>query len=68
MVQPAIIPQPDVEQVESDYDKWFREQVEEGMREADDPKTVWYSNDEVMKHVDERLRYWEEKASQRKAS
>lgn len=26
------------------YDKWFREQVEDGIKEADDPATVWVSH------------------------
>jgi hypothetical protein len=30
-----------------EYDKWFRDQVSEGIREADDPATVWMSNEEV---------------------
>jgi len=32
----------------ADHDKWFREQVEEGIRQADAPDAVWVSNDEVM--------------------
>jgi len=31
----------------ADYDKWFREQVEEGIREADDPATTWVSDEEA---------------------
>ena len=27
----------------AEYDKWFREQVEEAIREADDPNAVWIS-------------------------
>jgi hypothetical protein len=33
----------------ADYDKWFREQVEEAIREADDPNTVWISNEDMEK-------------------
>ncbi len=33
------------------YDKWFREQVAEGIREADDPNTVWVSHEEVVKDM-----------------
>jgi hypothetical protein len=29
------------------HDKWFREQVEQGVLEADDPNTSWISNDEA---------------------
>lgn len=32
------------------YDKWFREQVEEGIKEADDPNTEWVSNEDAKKH------------------
>jgi hypothetical protein len=32
---------------DADHDKWFREQVLEGIKEADDPNTVWVSNEEV---------------------
>ena len=29
------------------YDKWFRDQVDEAIKEADDPNTVWVSNEVV---------------------
>lgn len=29
------------------HDKWFREQVEQGVLEADDPNTRWISNEEA---------------------
>jgi hypothetical protein len=29
------------------HDKWFREQVEEAVRQADSPDAVWISNEEV---------------------
>ncbi|ARK99562.1 hypothetical protein AQ721_14885 [Burkholderia pseudomallei] len=29
------------------HDQWFREQVREGLEEADDPNTKWVSNDEA---------------------
>jgi len=32
-----------------EYDKWFIEQVEIGLKEADDPNTVWISQDEMQK-------------------
>lgn len=32
------------------YNKWFIEQVEEGLREADDPNTIMVSHEEVKKH------------------
>lgn len=31
----------------AEYDKWFREQVGEAIREADDPNTVWIPNEVV---------------------
>ncbi|TAU43686.1 hypothetical protein ELI44_28930 (plasmid) [Rhizobium ruizarguesonis] len=31
----------------AEYDKWFREQVEEAIREADDPNTVWIPHEVV---------------------
>ncbi|MGR9249872.1 hypothetical protein [Rhizobium leguminosarum] len=33
--------------VAAEYDKWFREQVEEAIREADDPNTVWVPHEVV---------------------
>lgn len=29
------------------HDKWFREQVEQGIKEADDPNTQWVSHEEA---------------------
>ena len=37
----------EIKDAESAYDAWFRAEVEEGLREADDPKTEWVSNEEV---------------------
>ncbi|NEJ00228.1 hypothetical protein [Rhizobium ruizarguesonis] len=31
----------------AEYDTWFREQVEEAIREADDPNTVWIPHEVV---------------------
>lgn len=31
----------------AEHDKWFREQVKIGLREADDPATVWVSQEEA---------------------
>ena len=31
------------------YDKWFRAEVEEGIKEADDPNTKWVSNEDANK-------------------
>lgn len=30
------------------YDRWFRAQVEEALREADDPNAVWVPHEEVV--------------------
>jgi len=35
----------------AEHDKWFREQVEEGIRQANDPNTVWVSQEEVVKDM-----------------
>jgi uncharacterized protein YfaT (DUF1175 family) len=50
------------------YDEWFVRQVEEGLREADDPATVWVSNEDVFRKVDERLKILHEQAALKKAS
>jgi len=33
----------------AEHDRWFREQVEIGLKEADDPETVWVSHEEVQR-------------------
>ncbi len=38
-----------------DHDAWFREQVEQGLREADNPNAVWIPNEEVLADWRERL-------------
>jgi len=37
----------------AEHDRWFREQVQIGLREADDPNTVWISNEEMEKEWEE---------------
>ena len=32
---------------EREYDKWFRAEVEEGIREADDPSAIFYTQEEM---------------------
>ncbi|MFA5119443.1 MAG: hypothetical protein WC695_11460 [Candidatus Omnitrophota bacterium] len=32
----------------ADHDAWFREQVEQGLKEADDPNAVWFPHEEVV--------------------
>jgi hypothetical protein len=40
------------------YDAWFRSEVEAGLREADDPNTVWVSNEEVERETGEQRARW----------
>ncbi|QFY42861.1 hypothetical protein F6R98_09750 [Candidatus Methylospira mobilis] len=35
----------------AEYDKWFREQVELAIKEADAPDAVWISHEEVKKDM-----------------
>jgi hypothetical protein len=39
---PAAVPDD-----ESEYDKWFRAEVEAGLREADDPNTEWFPHEVI---------------------
>lgn len=49
------------------HDKWFREQVEEGIRQANDPHAVWVSNDEVNEMSAKRRAGWTKQAEERVA-
>jgi hypothetical protein len=49
-------------QDEAKYDAWFREQVEIGMREADDPNTVMIPHEDVVRHLQELRKEWQAKA------
>ena len=51
----------------ADHDKWFRDQVEEGIRQADDPNAVWVSNDEVMAMGSKFREKWAKQADGRVA-
>ncbi len=55
-------------QRDAEFDAWFCEQVEQGLREANDPNTLMVSNQEVFRDLDERLVQWRERAVQKKAS
>lgn len=46
------------------HDKWFRAQVEQALQEADDPATVWLSNEEVKAHSADRRAAWSKRAQQ----
>jgi DNA-damage-inducible protein J len=37
------------------HDRWFRQQVENAIEKADDPKTVFSSHDEVMRRFDKKM-------------
>jgi hypothetical protein len=56
------------EQTDADHDAWFRLKVQEGLREADDPKTVWVSNEDVFRKIDERLQTLHERTALKRAS
>lgn len=44
-----------------DHDQWFRAEVEQALREADDPNTQWIPHDEVSK----KLMSWRETLTKR---
>jgi len=44
------------------HDKWFRAQVEQGLKEADDPNTQWVSNEAVMAESAKRREIWSKQA------
>jgi hypothetical protein len=45
------------------YDAWFRAQVEEAVRVADDPNTVWSTHEDVARRGKERIRRWFERTA-----
>lgn len=55
-------------QQDAEYAAWFRKQVEQGLLEANDPKTVMVGNEEVFRDLDARLVQWRERTVQKKAS
>lgn len=46
------------------HDKWFREQVAQAIKEADDPATEWVSNDAVKAESAKRRAVWRRTAAQ----
>jgi hypothetical protein len=42
----------------AEHDRWFRAQVEQSLQEADDPSTVWLSNEEVKARSAARRAKW----------
>lgn len=51
----------------AEHDKWFREQVQEGIRQADDPSTVWIADAEVKVMSAKRRAEWVKQAKGRAA-
>jgi len=45
------------------HDKWFREQVAHGLKEADDPATQWLSNEAVKAKSAQRREAWRKRAA-----
>jgi predicted transcriptional regulator len=45
----------DARRAEREHDEWFHAEVEEALREADDPSTQFFSHEEVMAEVRARL-------------
>jgi hypothetical protein len=50
------------------YDAWFRAEVEAGLREADDPNTVWVTNEEVMQQSAELKKDWLRRAKAKRTT
>ena len=46
------------------HDKWFHAQVEQALHEADEPATVWLSNEEVKANSAARRAEWLKRAGQ----
>jgi predicted transcriptional regulator len=40
----------------SEHDTWFRAEVEQGLREADDPATKWIPHEQVMDEMEALLK------------
>ena len=45
------------------HDKWFREQVAQGIKEADDAATRWVSNQTVKAESSQRRAAWRKRAA-----
>lgn len=48
----------------AEHDQWFREQVQEAIREADQPDAIWISNDEVTAMSVTRREAWARQAEE----
>jgi|ERR1039457_2951209 hypothetical protein len=49
----------------AEHDRWFREQVEEGIRQANDPNTEWVSGEDVSAISAKRREEWVKQAQGR---
>jgi hypothetical protein len=49
----------------AEYDAWVEKQIAIGLREANDPATVWVSNDDVMRMLDEKRTKWQQQAAEK---
>ena len=45
-----------------EYDKWFREAVEAGLKEASNPNTIWVSQEEIRAKGTQKSAEWRAKA------
>jgi hypothetical protein len=46
------------------YDAWFRAEVEAGLREADDPNTIWVTQEEMKRGMALRRAEWARRAKE----
>lgn len=49
------------------HDRWFRQQVEAALREADDPATQWIPHDQVMANMEALIEAAEKKHAGRRS-
>lgn len=50
------------------HDRWFRDQVEQALKEADDPAAQWVSNETAMAEAAKRRAGWRTKGASMKAT
>lgn len=50
------------------YEKWFSAEIDQAIKEADDPTTQWISNDEVKAESVKRRAMWSQRANAQQAS
>jgi hypothetical protein len=50
------------------HDAWFSSEVEAGLREADDPSTVWVTNTEVERRSAQRRAQWQAEIERQRKS